>query len=185
MSKECFFMDKKDWTGNTQSVMATLNASCHTENKRAKQDYYATPPKAVTELLNRENFSDVWEPACGEGHISEVLVNHNIHFLSSDVVNRGYGLVEDFLNTNRTHSGDIITNPPFSKSTEFTFRAMRLLEKGRKLAMLLRIQFLESKKRKVLFAEFPPKYVYVNSSRQLCAMDGKFEEYKATALCYC
>ena len=36
-----------------------------------------------------------------------------------------------------------------------------------------------------LFKKYPPKYVYVNSARQLCAMNGEFEKYTATALCYC
>ena len=73
-------INKKDWTGNTQSVMATLNASNHSEKERSKNDYYATPPLAVESLLEKEKFINVWECACGEGHISEVLKKHNIHF---------------------------------------------------------------------------------------------------------
>lgn len=51
--------------------------------------------------------------------------------------------------------------------------------------MFLKIQFLEGQARKKLFEKYPPKYVYVNSKRQLCAMNGKFEKYNATAICYC
>jgi len=37
-------------------------------------DYYATPPSATKKLLENETFSKfILEPACGEGHISEVL----------------------------------------------------------------------------------------------------------------
>lgn len=51
--------------------------------------------------------------------------------------------------------------------------------------MFLKIQFLEGQARKKLFEEYPPKYVYVNSKRQLCAMNGNFKKYKAIAICYC
>lgn len=53
--------------------------------------------------------------------------------------------------------------------------------------MFLRIQFLETKDRKYLFKHFPPKIIYVSSSRILCAMNGKFEDYSknGSAACYC
>lgn len=48
--------NKKDWIGSTQNVMATLNASSHSKEEREQNDYYATPPKAVEQLLKLENF---------------------------------------------------------------------------------------------------------------------------------
>lgn len=52
--------------------------------------------------------------------------------------------------------------------------------------MFLKIQFLESKARRKLFRDYPPKYIYVSSSRLKCAMNGDFEKYaKSTAVCYC
>jgi len=42
---------------------------------RVENDYYATPPLAVEKLLEKETFTNVWECACGEGHISEVIKN--------------------------------------------------------------------------------------------------------------
>ncbi len=174
----------KDWTGDTQSVMATLNASSHTKKERVEEDYYATPPKAVEDLLDRENFGDVWECACGEGHISEVLKKHNLHYLSSDLINRNYGEVEDFLLTKRIHKGDIITNPPFSKSTEFAFKSLEILQEGRKLALLLRIQFLESIKRQALFNQYPPQYIYVFVRNIRCARNGDFKNATGNASTY-
>ena len=41
-------------------------------------------------LLKLESFENVWECACGEGHLSEVLKKNNIHGRSSDLINRGY-----------------------------------------------------------------------------------------------
>ena len=174
----------KDWNGNTQSVMATLNASNHSNKDRAKNDYYATPEYAVDKLLEKESFTNVWECACGEGHISEVLKKHQIHYLSSDLIDRGYGLQEDFLLSNREHNGDIITNPPFSKSTEFTFKAMHILKEKRKLALLLRIQFLESIKRHKLFIQYPPKYIYVFVRNIRCARNGDFKNATGNASTY-
>lgn len=56
---------------------------------------------------------------------------------------------------------------------------------GCKVAMFLKIQFLEGKARRALFERYPPKTVYVSSSRLRCAMNGDFDLYsKSTAVCY-
>jgi len=177
-------MDEKDWKGNTQSVMATLNASSHSDKDREINDYYATPKIAVEKLLDKEEFTNVWECACGEGHISEILKQKGIHYLSTDIIDRSYGLVEDFLLSDRKHHGDIITNPPFSKSTEFAFKSLNILNDGRKLALLLRIQFLESIKRQGLFKKYPPKYVYVFYRNIRCAKNGDFKNATGNASTY-
>lgn len=76
-----------DWTWNTQSVMATLNASSHSDADRWQQDYYATPPKAVEKLLEKEFFWHfILEPACWEWHISKVLQSKWYEVLSSDII---------------------------------------------------------------------------------------------------
>lgn len=41
-----------DWTGNKVSVYANLAASSHSEQEREKDDYYATPPKALDFLAS-------------------------------------------------------------------------------------------------------------------------------------
>ena len=57
----------RDWTGDTKSVMATLNASSHSDGERETNDYYATPPAAVYKLLEKETLSKlILEPACGQ-----------------------------------------------------------------------------------------------------------------------
>lgn len=42
--------------------------------------------------------------------------------------------------------------------------------------MFLKLQFLEGKARRALFEKWPPKTVYVSSSRLHCAMNGDFEK---------
>jgi hypothetical protein len=177
---------KKDWTGDAQSVMATLNSSNNTDSIREKNDYYATPPKAVEQLLDLESFqNNIWECACGEGHISKMLIDKGYNVRSSDLIDRGFGDTYNFLDTNGAVHCDIITNPPFSKATEFLEKAMEILFDGNKLVMLLRIQFLEGVKRGELYKKYPPKKVYVASRNMRCAKNGDFENATGNASTYC
>jgi len=171
----------KDWTGNKNSIFKTLGASNHTDKERQKHDYYATEPRAIELLLEVEEFSDhIWECACGEGHLSEVLVKRGYNVRSTDLIDRGYGEGGlNFLTQSELFDGDIITNPPYKHATEFVYKALDIIPEGRKVAMFLKLQFLEGKKRKKLFLKHPPKVVYVSSSRLLCAKNGKFEQMRA------
>ena len=176
----------KDWEGNKKTMAVTLGASNHTNKERQKDDYYATDPKTIPELFEVERFSNnIWECACGEGHLSEAMLEHGKNVFSTDKVDRGYGQLMDFLKEEMEWYGDIITNPPYKYAEEFLEKAMDTLKEGKKLAMFLKIQFLEGQKRFKLFKKYPPKIIYVFSDRQLCSMNGNFEKYKATALCYC
>ena len=52
---------------------------------RQKDDYYATPPEATDALLSVESFKgNIFEPCCGEGHISKRLTHHGYTVESSD-----------------------------------------------------------------------------------------------------
>lgn len=60
--------------GNAKLIFTCLGASNHSNCNRDINDYYATEPKATQLLLDVEKFSkNVWEPACGGLHISNVL----------------------------------------------------------------------------------------------------------------
>lgn len=55
--------------------------------ERERDDYYATEPKAVELLLDLEKFdSNILEPCCGEGRISEVLKSAGYNVTSSDLM---------------------------------------------------------------------------------------------------
>lgn len=174
----------KDWIGNKNSIYKTLGASNHVEEERAEHDYYATEPKAVELLLEVEKFSlKIWEYACGGGHMTQVLIDNGYEVLSSDIVDRGYHntSIIDFLKEplfKLEWDGDIITNPPYKYAQEFIEKSLEVVNRGRKVAMFLKIQFLEGKKRKKLFEKYPPKVIYVSSSRLLCAKNGNFESMK-------
>ena len=141
-------------------VFKTIGSSNHTPDERAAHDYYATDPQAVEMLLALETFSPlIWEPACGEGHISKVLAAHGYEVISTDLIYRGFGDPEpmDFLTeTFPDFEGDIITNPPYSAGLEFVTRALETVRPGGKVAMFLKVQFLEGKRRGELFAKTPP-----------------------------
>lgn len=180
-------LNTKDWTGNKMSAFATLGASNHSEKERHPNDYYATDPKAMELLLEKEQFSkNIWECACGGGHLSKVLEQHGYNVRSTDLVYRGYGETEplDFLNAKDAFDGDIVTNPPYKYALEFVRKSLDIVKRGNKVAMFLKLQFLESKSRKELFLDSPPKTVYVCSSRIDCAINGEFETHKASAMAY-
>lgn len=177
--------NNKDWRGDTHSVMVSLGASCHAQNERAARDYYATEPKAAKLLLEVEKFDHhIWECACGEKHLAAVFEEAGHSVRCSDIGNRCENEVMDFLQCNEPWHGDIITNPPYKYATEFVKKALSLVGEGSKIAMFLRIQFLEGKRRKRLFEKNPPHCVYVSSSRLKCAINGDFENIAGSAACY-
>lgn len=179
-----------NWTGNNLSAFACNGASNHSELDREAFDFYATAPAAVEMLLNLEKFNNIiWEPACGNGHISKVLESNGYTVRSSDIVVRDFECEQiDFLNYDRPWGGDIITNPPYKYAKEFVEQSLKLVDDKSKVAMFLKLTFLESKKRRELFDVNPPKIVYVSSSRLQCARNGDFDKFKGgvgAAIAYC
>ncbi len=169
----------EDWTGTRKSVYTTLGASSHTDKERQSEDYYATHPRAAELLLDLETFAtDIWECACGAGHLSRVFVKAGYAVKSTDLVDRGFGEPGvDFLSIeNQRWSGDIITNPPYRYAKEFVEKALQIIPTGNKVAMFLKLQFMEGKARKQLFVSHPPKTIHVSSSRLLCAKNGEFDK---------
>lgn len=176
----------KDWTGNSRSAHATLGARNYALEERETNDYYATEPKALELLLKEEKFSEnIWECACGEGHLSKVLKNHGHKVFSTDLIDRGYGLGGiDFLQWDSPYDGDIITNPPYRYALEFVEKALEVVTDGHKVAMFLKLQFLEGKARRAFFEKSPPRTIYVSSSRLLCAINGDFNRNSSSAVTY-
>lgn len=155
---------------------------------REKNDFYATNPHALEiamPILKDLLHHNVWECACEQGHLSEVLKRNGYNVKSTDLIDRGYGTVEDFLKCEKVFNGDILTNPPFKLAEQFVAKSFELIEEGNYVIFFLKVQFLESKSRKKMFEKYPLKYLIVNSERQQCAKDADFEHLKATTQCYC
>ena len=175
-----------DWIGNARSIYTTLGASNHTEGERELHDFYATHPRAMELLLDMEQFSpNIWECACGTGHLSEVLKQRGYNVYSTDLIDRGYGEGGvDFFECQNVFDGDIITNPPYKYAKEFVEHALDLIPNGNRVAMFLKFTFAEGKARKHLFTTQPPKTVYISSSRLICAKNGDFESISSSAVAY-
>ena len=178
----------KDWSGNSKSTFVMLGASNHSEKEREQNDFYATEPKALEIFLEKIKedgivlHNKIWECACGKGHLSEVLKKKGYDVVSTDLIDRGYG--DDYFDFLKYESCfpldlDIVTNPPYKYAKEFIEHAMKLIPDGCRVFMFLKVQFLEGKARKELFKKYPPKCVYVSSSRILCAKNAKFDEMRA------
>jgi len=131
--------------------------------KRDPHDFYPTPQGVTEALLRHEQFYEsVWEPACGDGAISKVLAEAGYSVVSSDLIDRNYGDVDNFLTTDR-RAENIVTNPPYSNAEEFVRKALSCTTG--KVALLLPLKFLESERRESLFANSCLKRVYVFMDR--------------------
>jgi hypothetical protein len=169
-----------------QQAVGTDPAGC--DINRADHDFYRTSPEAILPLFQVEQFPGVvWEPACGDGAISELLEARPEvrNVISTDLIYRGYGYPEpvDFLTCNwpefdvlspldcgwsMSAVDHVITNPPYSLAVEFALRVLNQnrLPVGGKLALFCRTLFLEGQRRhKRLFGPFPPSRVWTHRAR--------------------
>ena len=91
---------------------------------------------------------------------------------------------DDFKKEFAEFCGDIITNPPYKVALDFVKHSLDIIPEGSKVAMFLKLQFLKGKARKEFYKQNPPKKIYVASGRLNCAKNGKFEEFKSSAVAY-
>lgn len=184
----------KNWTGNKKSTFATLGSSNHSDKDREINDFYSTDPKSLhlfLDALKKDKeiklSKNIWECACGKGHLSEVLKERGYNVYSSDLVDRSYGRPNiNFLEDTIDFSNfDILTNPPYRYAKEFVERGIDIVGDGHYVIMFLKIQFLEGQARRELFNKYPPKYVYINSARQTCYINGDMSKKMSSAMCYC
>jgi hypothetical protein len=128
-------------------------------------DFFPTPGWATHALADNEKFEgDIWEPACGDGAMAEVLRSYGNRVVSSDLYDRGYGEAGvDFLDCSR-RAANIVTNPPYNSAEGFVRAG--LAKADRKFALLLRLAFLEGANRqRTIFSKSPPSRVWIFSER--------------------
>jgi hypothetical protein len=160
-------------------------------------DFFPTPPWATRALLTHvwarlgnPAYTTAWEPACGEGHISEVLREYfgSDRVVATDIFDYGHGPGgNDFLNPATIIPGRerdwIITNPPFGEKSEaFVLRAVELAQVG--VAMFVRLQWLETIGRyERIFRDKPPTLIAFFAERvNLCK--GRWDPDGGTATAY-
>ena len=158
-------------------------------------DYFPTPPWATRALIEcvlcghwnipAEKLVSAWEPACGEGHMADVLAEYFRRVIATDIHPYGYGSQADFLSDlfAPNEYDWIITNPPFGDKTEqFVLRA--LARAGIGVAMFVRLQWLETVGRyERIFKPHPPALIAQFSERvPLCK--GRWNPDGDTATAY-
>ncbi|GHD58344.1 hypothetical protein GCM10017083_41170 [Thalassobaculum fulvum] len=128
-------------------------------------DFFPTPRWATFALIDNESFKgDIWESACGDGAMSDVLAETGRSVRSSDLYDRGFGDIgHDFLTTRRA-ADNIVTNPPYNAAEGFVAKGVQ--QARQKFALLLRLAFLEGANRaNTIFSRVPPSRVWVFSER--------------------
>lgn len=159
--------------------------------ERQPEDFYATDPAAIPPLLKflgpeyESGNKFIFEPACGKGHISQILELYGHQVISTDLVDRGFGVGGiDFLSDNVYDSlpyDAVITNPPFKCATQFVEKALKIAPL---VCMLLRLAFVESEKRDKFFEKYPPRYIAVFRRRVRTSKDALFPDGEASATCH-
>lgn len=164
--------------------------------KRNSNDFYATPIVAVEKLLN--NFKDfdkdipIFDPCVGKGHCLKPFRDRGYIVHGVDLIERQdyfdnsikYTGGQDFIKRTESIKDNIVSNPPYNMCKEFVEHGMDLLSENRYMVMLLKLQFLETKKRYELFKKYPPKYVYVFVNRIGCIPEGEGTDSTSSAICY-
>lgn len=177
------------------------NGYSKSNKEREENDFYATPPEEVRNILNTigGEFGKILEPCCGAGHmivpINQYLRDNSIDalVLGTDLIDRGYsspyvkyGEQFDFLSDSypfQENIDTIIMNPPYSLIEEFTLKALKIA-KGR-VIMLARTQFSESQSRFLnIFVDNPPTDIYQYVDRIACYKNGDFSKKQSSAQSY-
>ena len=158
----------------------------HNAEKRHIADYYVTPVKDIIIFLgalDEEVSLDIWDKTildpCAGGDLS--------HDMSYPKALREYYAIPDDWNGIKTIDIRedslaetkcnyietkldykpflIISNPPFNQAMEFIKKALDDVEDGGYVAMLLRLNFLETKARKDFFDNYMPTWIFVHHKR--------------------
>lgn len=159
-------------------------------------DYFPTPPWAARAGAELIRFVDpearqVWEPACGEGHMAAALAE-SFDVYSSDIHPFDYGATIDFLDEAAVPDkweGEhpfqfdwIVTNPPFRTAPDFLRLGLRRARRG--VALLLRLQFLEGAGRyRLLYGAEPISVAAVFAERVPMTL-GRWDPEASTATGY-
>lgn len=147
---------KLDSSGRRDAASATLVERDPTGRVipfRIPNEFYPTPPEATRALMSVETFDGpIWEPACGDGGIADVLkLEFHRKVVATDLMDYGYGEAGiDFLEEPEARAKHIVTNPPygFGLGDAFAVKALSLTQStGGKVAFLLNLQSLVAVKR--------------------------------------
>lgn len=140
----------------TYPISVALTSVGKKENRRAL-DYYPTPKEctvALMEFISLPKRYVVWEPACGEGHMSNVLKKYFTTVVETDIVTGTDFLLQPYT----TGIDAVITNPPFNLAEKFIRHSITNTSAS-VVAMLLKSQYWHAKIRLPLFNEHTPSWI--------------------------
>lgn len=156
--------------------------------------WYQESVEATLLLLGAEDFSgmSVWDPACGEGRVLRACHLTGILSIGSDIVRRDSPkdltvlTPVDFLTDPPplfSSPAAIISNPPYRDAERFVRRALEIPH-IQKVALVLRLAFLESTGRQNLFETTPLARVLVFRQRQSMPPGGRGIKAGGGAIAY-
>lgn len=143
--------------------------------QRHEHDWYVEPPECVEKLVEVEqDFGcSQLDPCCGRGTIPTVFLEKGFATIECrDLIDRGmtHPILRqrfkqaDFLNSHKDKKWDcIITNPPFKDAVPIIQEALKVT--NYKVCALLRLAFLESKRRTEFFKNAPLARIWVMKDR--------------------
>ena len=156
---------------------------------RANNDYYATPPEEVKNILQYEKlYGTILDNSCGKGHLIEPVKQEypDNKIIATDLIDRGYGETGlNFLSPDYPYTDidTIIMNPPFSLITEFVNKSLKFAKK--KVLMIAQLQFLTSQGRyNKIFSKSKPDRIYIYVDRIACAINGNFNKAHDSSMDY-
>lgn len=148
--------------------------------KRVDADFYPTPIPVIHNFLENHRLKDgaIFEPCAGNGNFimairqkgyrNKIIANEIRKEENQNLLNAGATYIDhyDFLQ-HQFKDKDIktlITNPPYSTAEDF-FRKSKEQFPEAEIIMLLRLAFLESKKRYDFWQQYPVNKLYILSQR--------------------
>lgn len=158
----------------------------HNAEKRHIADYYVTPVKDIITFLgalDEEVTLDIWDKIildpCAGGDPSHDMsypkALREYYAIPNDwngiktIDIREDSLAEtkcNYIETKLDYKPFlVISNPPFNQAMEFIKKALDDVEDGGYVAMLLRLNFLETKARKEFFDNYMPTWIFVHHKR--------------------
>jgi hypothetical protein len=166
-------------------------SSTNRAQRRLGIDYYVTPQKeiekflhAFAEIQDLSKVERILDPCCG-GDANTippypvVLQRFGIGKVISTMDIRQDSradIISDYLcktDIKAQRFDMIITNPPFNQALPIIQKAINDVVDGGFVIMLLRLNFLESKGRRLFFEEFMPRDIFVHPTRISFTPDGK------------
>jgi hypothetical protein len=191
----------------SSAVMAAKRPRLSDGQPWQKLALFCTPPWATRALFEvvlprlragKTRVGPVWDPCNGLGHMSSVSMRYSAHVWTSDIADYGVEIMDavvdagDLAAVRSKFGADfrpdwVIVNPPFSPDPPMKTAAqllpnfLNVAQEG--VAMLCRLQWLETEERHRLLSEFPPHLVAIFSER-VAMCEGGWDPRCKTATAY-